>query len=327
VFQPAILDTVKGAEGGVYGFPTFAYSQGIAYHIPALEAAGYEGPPDTWTELPEMAAALTDRDAGLSGFAMNMAGGGGGWHFTNVAYGFGADLVKIDEDGNYIATYGEGPAVDAMQLIYDLRWKYDALPYDLESNPILLLVADQAAIAMNPGDGLGWVNINMPDVDMKQFGYAPVPAGPDGKRYALIGGSVTMINSAATEDEQEAAFVYQMWRQLSEEEFVPSRKIHHMGQAGQGAPVLTIYQGAFQEMVDEVDAEFVTMPVENYQAYYDALNSGEVVLVPEPAAAQDFYVAIAEVLTEVLTDENADVAALMKTSAEEFQAGVLDFIE
>lgn len=325
VFNASVLAVVSNAEGAIFGFPTFAYAQGIAYNIEMLKAAGYDAPPQTWAELPEVAGKLAKPDEFVAGFAMNMAGGGGGWHFTNIAYGFGADIIRDNGDGTYTATFGEGPAVDAMQLVYDLRWKYNALPLDLGINPILELVADNTALAMNPGDGLGWVNLNMPEVDLTKYGYAAVPAGPDGARYSLTGGSARMVNSAASAAQQEAAVVYQIWNQLSESELAASRELFHGTQAGNGAPVLNIYAGDFAEVVAAIDAPYIAMPVENYAGFNDAMASGAVVLVPEPVvAAQDWYSFIAEVLTTVLTDENADVPALMAEAAASFQAGILD---
>ncbi|NWG72873.1 MAG: hypothetical protein HXY23_14895, partial [Parvularculaceae bacterium] len=100
--------------------------------------------------------------------------------------------------------------------------------------------------------------------------------------------------------------------------------IFHSTQAGAGTPVLPIFAGELQAAVDAFDQQFITMPVENYQGFYDALNAGEIVLVPEPPFAQDFYVAVAEVMTTVLTDEAADVGALMAANAEAFQSGILD---
>ncbi len=326
VFNPTLMALLSDEQGNPHGFPEFSYAQGIGWDIEALTEAGFDGPPQTWDELREMAPALADPATGRAAFAMFLQGGVGGWHFTNMAYGFGAtELIRDNGDGTFTAVYGEGPAVEAMQFLRDMKWELNALPLDLSSNPTFEVVDGRAVIFMSPADGsLGWLRVNMPDVDLKRFGYTAMPAAPDGKRYTLTGGSAQMIFSGATPDQQEAAVVFQVWRTLSAEEFAPSRTIFQGTQAGGGTPVLPVYAGAVQEAVEAFDAQFVTMPVENYQGFYDALNAGEIVLVPEPPFAQDWYVAIAEVMTTVLTDQNADVAALMAESAARFQSGILD---
>jgi multiple sugar transport system substrate-binding protein len=327
VYNTALIALVSDADGSVYAFPEFSYAQGIGYDIQALQQGGFEAAPQTWQELYDMAKALTNADTGRAGFAMNLSGGGGGWHFTNMAYGFGAtELIRDNGDGTYTAVYGEGAAVEAMQFLYDLRWRdgINALPIDVNSNPTIETMNERAAIFMSPGDALGWVRINMPEVDLTRFGYTAMPAAPDGNRYTLTGGSAQMVFSGASEDQQEAAVVFQIWRTLSPEEFAPGREIFQGTQAGGGAPVLPVFAGDFQSAVDEFDAQYITMPTENYQGFYDAVNNGEVVLVPEPPFAQDFYVAISEVMTTILTDESADVAQLMRDSAAAFQTGILD---
>jgi ABC-type glycerol-3-phosphate transport system substrate-binding protein len=338
LYNDTVLAIMADEEGNTYGLPGFAYALGLAYSLPALEEAGYDAPPATYEELAAASVDVLGVEGPLgpfeAGFGFNMQGGGGGWHFTNIAYGFGADIVAVNEDGTYTATFGEGPAVEAMQYVKDLRWNRDVLPLDLAANPTLLLLEAQAPMSIQGGDSLGWLRLNaagwaegaFEDVfDLTNFGFAPMPAGPDGNRYALSGGTARMINSAASEDEQEAAFVFQIWKEFSPCEIVPTREIYHSTQAGQGAPVLPLLAGEFQAAMDEIDADYITMPVENYTVFFDAVANGDLTLVPEPVvAAQDVYVALGEVLSQVLSDENADVAALMAEAADSFQSGVLD---
>ncbi len=328
VFNPTLMTLLSDRDGNPYGFPGFSYAQGIGWDIEALSAAGYDRPPQTWDELGEMAVALADPASGRAGFAMFLSGGAGGWHWTNMAYGFGAtELIRDNGDGTFTATYGEGAAVEAMQFLYDLRWpdSENALPLDLSSNPTFETLDGRAVIFMSPADGsIGWLRVNMPDVDLRRFGYTAMPKAPDGKRYTLTGGSARFVYSGASPDQQEAAAALHIWRTLSEGEFAASRAIFHATQAGGGTPVLPIYAGELQAAVDAFDQQFITMPVENYAGFYEALNAGEIVLVPEPPFAQDFYVAISEVLTVILTDESADVAALMAANAASFQSGILD---
>jgi multiple sugar transport system substrate-binding protein len=322
LYNDSVLNIVQDEAGDIYGMPGFAYALGLAYSISALSAAGFDNPPATWEELGSMAAALTSDDGSMVGFAMNMQGGGGGWHFTNIAYGFGADIMARNEDGTYTATYGSGPAVDAMAFLQSIR---PYMPVALDSNPTLELLQQSAAMAIQGGDSLGWLRLNAPDFDLNDLGFAAMPAGPDGTRRALSGGMARMINSAATADQQEAAFVYQLWKEFSPEELIPTREIFHNTQAGRGAPVLPLYAGEFQAAMDAIDAAYVTMPVANYRNFIDAVVSGELILVPEPpVAGQAYYSTVAEVLTTVLTDPNADVAALMAANAAAFQEANLN---
>jgi len=58
---------------------------------------------------------LTDRDNGVVGFSfINDGANAGGWHFTVIAYGFGAtpdSLIHDNGDGTYsIVTQNSGPS-------------------------------------------------------------------------------------------------------------------------------------------------------------------------------------------------------------------------
>lgn len=338
LYNDTVLAVMSDADGNVYGMPGFAYALGLAYNIPVLEANGFTAPPATWEDLTVMSETLVGTEGPLgpyeAGFGFNMQGGGGGWHFTNLAYGFGADIIAVGEDGKYVATFGEGPAVEAMQYVYDLRWGSNVLPLDLTSNPTLLLLEGKGPMAIQAGDSLGWLRLNAAGwaegafaevFSLDDYGFAPMPLGPNDKHYALSGGTARMLNSAASADELEAAFIFQIWKEFSEEEIIPTREIFHSTQAGQGAPILPILAGEYQEAMDAIDAAYVTMPVANYAPFLTAVADGSLVLVPEPiVAAQDVYGVLGEVLSQVLSDENADVAALMAEAAATFQTGILD---
>lgn len=333
MFNPAMLAVVTGADGKIYGVPGFGYTQGIAYNKTLLEEAGFAAPPATFEELGEMCQALTDRDANRAGFIFWSDGSGGaGWHYTNFAYGFGAgpeDLVRINEDGTYTATFGEGPAVEAMQFLKDLRWKYDCLPLNLATGDDLIpaLPTGRSAMVMFPGDQLGRIRLDYPD-QLADFGYAPMPAGPEGIR-SLSGGAASMISAAADPDQQEAAFAYQIWRSMNTdvEELKASFELRNTTQGAIGIPVLKVFAGEYQEALEKLQEPYTVMPVENYTAFNEAVDSGAITLVPEPPRAQEYYVAVGAVLSAVLTDESADVAALMAEAAATFQSGVLDLLE
>lgn len=329
VFNPNVLG-IASQDGKIYGIPDFAYSLGLAYNIELLNAAGYDAPPSTWEELAEMAVALTDTEAGVAGFAfINDGSGATGWHFTNIAYGFGAtpnDIIAPNGDGTYSAHFGEGATVDALQFVHDLQWSGGVLPgATLDwANITEALASGKVAMVIYAGDQFEFMKNQFPDADLSNFGYAPVPAGPNG-RVALTGGSLWMIDSGASEDEVEAAFYYQVWRQLDPTEYETNIVAQNAANRGVGRPVLPLYVGEYQAAREAFEAQYNILPVENYTLFTDAVKSGELQLQAEPpAAAQDYYAEIGVLVSEVLSDEGVDPASRLAEVAEEFQAFVLE---
>jgi ABC-type glycerol-3-phosphate transport system substrate-binding protein len=329
VFNANVL-AIASQDGKIYGIPDFAYSLGLAYNIDMLSAAGFDAPPATWDELAEMAVALTDKENGVAGFAfINDGSGATGWHYTDIAYGFGAtpeDIIKPNGDGTYSATFGEGATVDALQYIHDLRWTHDVLPgATLDwANITEALASERVAMAIYAGDQFSFMLNQFPDADLNKFGYAPVPAGANG-RVALTGGSLWMIDSGASDDEREAAFYFQAWRQLDPVEYESSIITQHDTGRAVGQPVLPLYVGDYQAKIEEFRAQYDVLPVANYVLFNDAVKNGELKLQAEPpAAAQDYYSELGVLVSEVLTDENVDPASRLAEVSEEFQAFVLD---
>ncbi|MCA9909360.1 MAG: extracellular solute-binding protein [Anaerolineae bacterium] len=326
VFNPEIL-AVTSQDGTVYGIPKDAYALGLAYNISMLNAAGFDAPPATWQELADMAVALTDRDNNQSGFAfINDGSGATGWHFTNIAYGFGAtpeDIIRPNGDGTYTAAFGEGPTVDALQFIKDLRWTQDVLPgatFDWGSISEAL-VSGRVAMVIYAGDQFNWDYTQFPDTDFNNLGYAPAPAGPNG-RITLSGGNVWMVSGQASADEQEAAAYFQIWRQFDPVELQTA--IEATTEAI-GMPTLPLYVGDYQAQFEAFRTPYNKLPVENYAPFNEAVKNGEVHLQTEPQPnVQDYYAEVGVVVSEVLSDQNVDVASRLAEAAEEFQAFVLD---
>ena len=326
VFNPEIL-SITSQDDSIYGIPLNAYALGLAYNIPMLEAAGYDAPPSTWPELAEMAAALTDRDANVAGFAfINDGSTASGWHFTNIAYSFGAareDIIRPNEDGTFTAAYGEGIPVEAMSFIHDLRWGGDVLPGATLNWASIseALLSGRVAMVIYAGDQFNFDYFQFPDADLTQFGYAPVPEGPNG-RITLTGGNLWMVSASATPDQQEAATFFQLWRQFDPAEIQTALETTN---EAVGMPTLPLYVGDYQAAWEAFREPYNVLPVENYALFNEAVKSGELQLQPEPlTAVQDYYAEAGVIVSEVLSDENVDVATRLAESAEEFQSFVLD---
>lgn len=326
VFNPKILD-ITSSEGAVYGIPLNAYALGLAYNIEMLAAAGYDAPPATWEELVEIALATTDRENNVAGFAfINDGGGATGWHFTNIAYSFGAstsDIITANEDGTFTAAYGEGAPAEALQFVHDLRWTHDVLPgATLDWGSISeALMSGRVAMAIYAGDQFNFVYYNFPDADLNNFGYAPVPASESGQ-FTLTGGNLWMVSSTASADQQEAATYFQLWRQFDPAEVQTALEATS---EAVGMPVLPLYVGDYQTAWEAFRAPYNVLPVENYAVFNEAIKSGQVTLQAEPVTAvQDYYGEVGLVVSEVLSAEDVDAVTRIAESAAEFQSFVLD---
>lgn len=334
VYNPNILSLVT-TDGKIYGMPIEAYVMGLAYNIQMLEEAGYDAPPTTWEELGPMAQKLTNRDAGVAGFSfIRGEPHQAGWHGTVIAYNFGLDdtaIVTKGSDGKYTAGFDNPQTLTALNYIKDLQWKYDALPRELLDWPTNgeTLATGKAAMVLMAGGQLEWIKQTYSDVDMSQFGFAPLPAGPDGKMVSLGGGDVAYISAKATPDQIEAGFYYRLFVQFDEGEVKAKYEATKTNPTAViGEPSYPMYVGEFQEKIDALTKEYANLPVENYTVFNEAVIAGQVGLQNEPQiAGQDYYAALGDVISQIVSDESVDPAAALKAASETFQTNVLDLLK
>jgi ABC-type glycerol-3-phosphate transport system substrate-binding protein len=330
VYNPNLLSLVS-ADGKIYGMPMAAYVMGMAYNIKMLNDAGYDAPPTIWDELGPMAQKLTNRDAGVAGFSfIRGEPHQAGWHGTVIAYNFGLDdaaIVTKNADGKYAAGFDNAQTLAALNFIKDLQWKYDALPRELLEWPTNgeALATDKAAMVLMAGSQLAWIKQTYPDVDMNQFGFAPLPAGPDGKMVSLGGGDVAYINAKATADQIEAGFYYRLFVQFDEGEVKAKYEATKTNPTAViGDPSYPMYVGAFQEKIDALTKEYANLPVDNYTLF----NNATIGLQNEPQiAGQDYYAALGNVVSLIVTDQNTDPAAALTEASNTFQTNVLDLLK
>jgi ABC-type glycerol-3-phosphate transport system substrate-binding protein len=334
VFNPSILNIAE-KDGKYYGIPRFAYAMGLAYNIKMLKAAGFDSAPTTWDQLATMAQKLTDRNAGVAGFSFITDGtGAAGWHLTTLAYNFGLknDQIVTQSGSKYTENFATGPLLDTLNYIHDLRWKYDVLPLEnlaWDTNGAALANGTAAMVVM-AGDQFTWLRQTYPDAPIADFGFAPLPAGgTDGKGVSLVGGNIAMVSSKATPDQVEAAVYWRLFTQFDPNEIISN---YIAGQSDTtvvvGAPELPLYVGDYETATEALEAKYANLPIANYKSFMDAISSGKVGLQAEPLVkGQDFYTAVATVLSSVVTDQTADPAALLKTAADTFQTNVLDQIK
>ena len=107
----------------------------------------------------------------------------------NIAWSYGVEFMKQENDGSYTATFDSQEMRDALQYMYDLKWKYNALPDDIAidkaglesmfgSDEVAMMIADPPTQSLTTAYDM---NIDAIYADR-------VPAGPSGRlhRWAAV---------------------------------------------------------------------------------------------------------------------------------------------
>jgi hypothetical protein len=92
-----------------------------------------------------------------------------------------------------------------------------------------------------------------------------------------------------------------------------------------GGPSVDLFTGDYQAATSALEAQYSNLPVD-YALYSAGMASGstQVTLEPGFGVAQDLYGILGPVVSTIVTDQNANVAALLTAAQKTFQTNVLD---
>lgn len=336
VINPSLIDTVKGSDGRIYAFPQNAYMMGLVINKALFRQAGLVNEdgtvmvPETYEQLAEYAATIKEK-TGQAGFGICTTNNWGGWHFMDIAWSYGVEFMKQRDDGTWEATFNTPEAVDALQYIKDLKWKYDAMPYDtvIDGTDInRLLGVGQCAMAIGvPTDAL----ISQYGLPVSDYAHGRLPAGPKG-RYVQMGGGVYMFSPTASKDELEAAFD---WLEIKgsaktklDDEAIANIESNYKTQletTGVVLPLSPLFLWSDPERMEkekELNAKYCNVDPKDFATYMD-LN--DVILKSEePVACQELYSVLDKCIQEVITNKDADCKAIIENACKDFQVNHLD---
>ena len=338
VINPSIRELLSGPDGKVYGIPRDGYALGLMLNLELFEEAGLVDAdglpqyPKTWDELAQIAADIKEA-TGSAGLVLLAKDNAGGWHWSNIAWAFGAELVTDNGDGTFTGNINSPEAIAAMEFTKDLRWKYDVLTADPTNEDwgtgFSQLGTGAAAMYIGANDAVDQPTANN-GLPVDKLALVPLPAGPGGQ-FSLSGGTPYMFAANATDDEVNAALDYLIVMGKAPEISADAKqgliadaeyRVHN------GIPViprfpcwnnpeLTAVENAVINAHSNVDKRL-------YNDYYTAALTPGNLRMEEPGLTQDMYAELTKVLQAVLTDQNADVAALMQTANDNYQKLLVD---
>lgn len=334
--NPGIRESFSDEEGHVYGIPRDAYALGLMLNLELFEEAGLvdeEGLPiypKTWEELAETAKMIKDK-TGSAGLCLLAKDNAGGWHWSVIAWAYGAELCTENEDGTYTSHLDSEEAIAAMEYTKSLKWEYDCLTADPTSEDwgsgFSQLGTGGAAMYIGANDAINQpTEVNGLPVD--KIALVPTPAGPGGQ-FLLQGGTPYMFAKDATEDEINAALDYlEVFGKapVASEDAIAGWEADYSQKAEVGTPVIPRFPcWSDEEQIkaeQEIISKYSNVDMRLYQDYFDMVET-DALRTEEPGLTQDMYAEITKVLQEVLTNPDADVAALMEQANDNYQA-ILD---
>ena len=334
--NPELMNLVKDDNGRYYGLPTDAYAQGLYINKKLFKEAGLAESdgrikiPNTYDELAEYAKIVTEK-TGAAGFAIPTTNNCGGWHFLNIAWAFGTEFEKQNDEGKWEATFDTEEARNALQYVKDLKWKYNVLPSDTvidQQGLNKLFATNQAAmIFCNPPSSVLSMQYGM---EIDDIFAARMPEGPKG-RFSQMGGNLWMFSNAATPEQIDAGLTWIEYTGFSPK--ISDKQLDNMRESyikSKEQNEIILDQDAFAVWVDQenisktraLKAEFTNVNHDDYADYYSFEG---VTINPEPSAcAQQLYAVLDKCIQEVITNENADVDALITEANKDFQLNHLD---
>lgn len=335
--NPSIRELLS-KDGRIYGIPRDGYALGLMLNVELFEEAGlvdengYPIYPKTWEELAETAKKIKDA-TGMAGFCLLAKDNAGGWHFSNIAWAFGATFTVDNGDGTFTANVDSAEAIAAMQYIKDLRWKYDVLTPDPINEDwgtgFANLGVGTAAMYIGANDAVNQpTQVNGLPVD--KLAMCALPAGPNGAQYSLSGGTPYMFSKDATVEEINAALDYleiMGKAPVATEEAVAGMKADAQNRVANGVPVIPRFPCWIDQNVLDAESQIIkeygNVDTKMFESYFNATKQSGNLRMEELGSAQDLYAELTKVLQAVVTDKDADVAALMQKADANYQS-ILD---
>ena len=332
--NPSIKKLLSDSNGRVYGIPRDGYALWVMANIELFKEAGlvdsngYPIIPKSFEEFAKTAQTIKEK-TGKAGFCLLAKDAAGGWHFSNIAWAFGATLTNQDKDGKYKANLDSKEAIEAMEYVKDLKWKYDCLTADPTNEDWgtgfsnLGTGAAGMYIAANDAVNQPTENNGLPAKDLAMFA---IPAGPNGAQYSLSGGTPYMFAKNATEDEINAALDYleiMGKAPVATEDSIKGMEADAKNKVNSGVPVIKSFPCWVNKDVLDAQVKVVkdnsNVDEKLYSSYFDTISKEGNLRLEEPGSAQDLYSELTKVIQAVITDKNADVASLMKQANTNYQ--------
>ncbi|MFN8517914.1 MAG: extracellular solute-binding protein [Chloroflexota bacterium] len=325
-FNPNVLATAQDDQGHIYGVPRQGYAIGLQYNRQLFEQAGLDpdAPPTTWDEVRAAAKQIAEQ-TGQAGYVQMSQNNTGGWQTTVATYARGGRMEQVNEDGTVTSTVNNPATKEALEFLKALRWEDDSMG----SNFLLDWGSSNQAFAAGQvgmytqGADVYTNLVQAQQIDPAIYGLTTVPLSDSPDAGVLIGGDIAAVNVKATPEEQAAAVrwidFYYMQKLLDKDAAVLDAQTLAADGQPVGTPSMPIFDQATLEQSREWIKDYINVPLDQMTGFTDGIYDQQ--LVGEPSHhTQEMYAILDTVVQAVLTDENADIDALLTDAQSQVQA-------
>lgn len=322
-FNPIILDAVKDGDR-IYGFPRQAYAMGLHYNRTLFEEAGLDpdNPPTTWDEIREAAKTISEK-TGKAGFMEMTQNNTGGWQLAAATAARGGSIQEDNGDGTYTSTIANDATKAHLQFLHDLRWKDNSLGSNmlLDWGTINQEFAAGNIGMYSSGSDVYTALVRDFSLNPDDYGLTVVPVENGG---GTLGGGDIAVVSPTVDDETKAAAVtwidwYYMQKLLDEDAAVLDAKTLAESDQAVGTPVLPVLdRETYEESLTWIEP-YINVPRDQMTPFIEGV--WEQTPMGEPKGkTQEIYALLDTVVQAVLTEENADIDALLEQADADAQA-------
>lgn len=309
--NPLALENVSDDSGKIYAIPTGLFSVGVAYNRDLFTQAGLDpdAPPTTWDEVREYAKTISDKVPGVTGYAQMTKNNTGGWMLTTMTYSMGG---SIQDDAGTKSVMGDATK-QALQLLHDMRWEDNSMGEQF--------LYDQDGVRQDFAAGKIGIVLQAPDIykpvvqtfgmDKDALGVGELPQA-NGTNGTLTGGTLKLFNVKASPNELLAAAkwikFYEFQRYFDEADAVERAKSDQAAGNPVGIPGLPPVSTEIDERYLGWIKDYIDVPREHFAGYVESTLP---LIAEPPTATQQTYAALDPVVQKILTDENADIDAVL----------------
>ena len=327
-FNPAVIAEGTDAKGQVIAIPEAAYAQGLQYNRQLFREAGLNPnkPPTTWAQVESDAKAIVKANPNVAGFSvMGASDNTAGWILTTLAYAFGGRM-ESGIGAKAKATFDNPGAVDALDMIHTMRW----VDNDMGSNFGLSWGTSNQAFAAGQigmfvsGSDVYTNMIQAYNLNPSVYGLAPLPL--QGKNAGVLGGgTLAAVKPTATPDQIAAAMkwinYYYMQPLSTRQGALRNAKTLIAQKQPVGVPEFPVLDKAAYTLSQDWIKPFINVPEGQFAPFNNGILKDP--LIPEPeSATQAIYGDLDSVVQSVLTDQSANIPALLQAANATGQASI-----